>query len=99
MPAPVIRANYETLEKVSGEFQKLHQMNEQMMRMIQQYSQQLLGQGWKGDAARSFEAEMQQKVLPRLHRLCEALQMAATVTKVVSQTMQDAENQASGLFR
>ncbi|MBN1564303.1 MAG: WXG100 family type VII secretion target [Anaerolineae bacterium] len=99
MAANVIQADYDVLEKVGKEFEKLHSLNLNMTRQIRTYSQTLVQDGWKGEAAEQFEQEMESVVLPRLDRYCEALEMAAQVTQMVSSIMQEAEQQACSLFK
>jgi WXG100 family type VII secretion target len=55
--------------------------------------------GWIGRAADAFFDEMNSEVLPATDRLQKVLDQASQVTKQIVQTVRQAEDEASSLFR
>lgn len=97
--AEEVKADYEALEQVAARFDNQSQAVMQMLQQVKSTMDTLLGEGWLGTAAVSFSAEMQGEVVPASQRLIEALADASAATKEIAQTMQQAEDEASGLFR
>ncbi|MER2599644.1 MAG: WXG100 family type VII secretion target [Caldilineales bacterium] len=98
MAAEEIRADYEQLSQVANRFGTQSQQIQQMTQRVQK-SMETLKSGWEGRGSQAFFNEMQGKVLPGVNRLQQALQEAARVTQQISQTVKQAEEEASSPFR
>lgn len=98
MAAEEIRADYEQLSQVANRFSTQSQQIQQMTQKVQK-SMETLKTGWEGRGSQAFFNEMQGKVLPGVNRLQQALQEAARVTQQISQTVKQAEEEASSPFR
>ena len=61
--------------------------------------QALHGAGWIGRGSEAFFAEMQNKVLPGMDRLGQALEEAAGATQKIMAAFQQGEEEAAGMFR
>jgi WXG100 family type VII secretion target len=94
-----IRAAYDELTHVTSQFSNQAQTIQQMLQNIRGSYDPLKDGGWKGLSSRAFFAEMEATVFPATQRLHEALDAASEVTKSIIQTLQDAEEEAAGLFR
>ncbi|MER2512916.1 MAG: WXG100 family type VII secretion target [Nitrosomonas ureae] len=97
MAAEEIRADYEQLSQVANRFSTQSQQVQQMTQKVQK-SMETLKTGWEGRGSQAFFNEMQGKVLPGVNRLQQALQEAARVTQQISQTVKQAEEEASSPF-
>jgi hypothetical protein len=60
---------------------------------------QLKGGDWIGEGARAFYKEMESDVMPSMKRLEQAMAEAAKVTNQIAKLIQQAEDDASRLFR
>ncbi len=94
-----VRADYEQLEQVANQFQAQSQAIQQMLQNVKGSMDPLVGGGWIGRGSDAFYAEMEGEVLPATQRLQAALEEASQATKKITQTMQQAEDNASALFR
>jgi WXG100 family type VII secretion target len=94
-----IEANYEQLEQLAGRFANQGQSIQQMLQSVRNSMSKLENGGWIGRGSEAFFAEMNGEVLPASQRLQQALEEADRVTKSISQTMQQAEEEASSPFR
>lgn len=97
--ADEIRANYEELEQVASRFSGQSQSVEEMLQKVRACMEKLADGGWIGRGADAFFAEMEGEVLPAINRLVSALSDAAQTTGQIAQDMQQAEDEASSLFR
>lgn len=97
--ADEIRADYDTLERLAGQFASQSQAIQQVLRQVKGRVSSLERGGWIGEGAKSFYAEMNDEVLPASQRLQQALEEASRVTRDISQTIQQAEDEASSPFR
>lgn len=97
--ADEIRANYDELEQVASRFNGQSQSVEEMLQKVRGAMEKLADGGWIGRGADAFFAEMEGEVLPAVKRLVEALGNAAQTTGQIAQDMQQAEEEASSLFR
>jgi len=97
--APLIRADYDSLAKISQIFARHGASSHQLHQRIQRQVDTLEGGDWIGKGAKAFYREMGAEVLPSLERLSVALQAADRVTRQISQIMQDADPEAAALFR
>lgn len=94
-----VEANYDQLDQVSSQFANQADAVQQMLQQVRASLSQLENGGWIGDAADAFFAEMNQVVLPATWRLQNALEEGSQATKDISQTFQQAEEDASGPFK
>lgn len=93
-----IQADYEALEQIAQKFASSADEIAQSLKLITDRMQVLQGT-WKGRGSKAFFAEMGDEVLPALGRLHEALIESARTTGQIAQTLNQAEEEASGLFR
>ena len=98
MSAEEIRADYDQLAQVASRFTNQSQQIQQMTQNVQR-SMETLRSGWEGRGSQAFFNEMQGKVLPGVNRLHQALQQAARVTQQISNTVRQAEDEASAPFK
>lgn len=98
MAAEEIRADYDQLVQVVNRFNAQGQQIQQMTQNVQRSMETLRG-GWEGRGSQAFFNEMQGNVLPGVNRLHQALAQAARVTQQISQTVKQAEEEASAPFR
>ena len=94
-----VEANYDQLDQVSSQFANQADAVQQMLQQVRASLSQLENGGWIGDAADAFFAEMNQVVLPATWRLQNALEEGSQATKDISQTFQQAEEEASNPFK
>lgn len=99
MPARRIRADYDSLTKVSQSFGRQATATKQTIQKIQQCVSTLQGGDWIGKGATAFYREMEGEVLPALNRLAAALEAGARLAQQAGQIMHDAEDEAAGIFR
>ncbi|MBI9044775.1 MAG: WXG100 family type VII secretion target [Anaerolineaceae bacterium] len=99
MAGDKIEVNYEELQRSakifqaeSGDIQNLHNR-------LRSQVENLHGGGWIGKGADAFYREMEEVVLPAIKRLHDGLQMGAVWTGKISEAFQQAEDEASGLFK
>jgi|YNPBryBLVA2012_1023415.scaffolds.fasta_scaffold00875_1 WXG100 family type VII secretion target len=94
-----IRANYDELKTVVSRFMAQSQSIEELQQKVRSAMEKLENGGWIGLGADAFFAEMQGVVLPAVDRLIKALADASRTTGEIATTIQNAEQEASGLFR
>jgi WXG100 family type VII secretion target len=97
--ADEIRADYDQLEVVAGNFAKAAQTIEQMQQQVRGSYAKLADKGWIGLGASAFFDEMEGKIMPAQDRLQKALEQASQTTQRISQAVRKAEEEASSLFR
>ena len=98
MAAEEIRADYDQLAQVASRLTNQSQQIQQMTQNVQR-SMETLRTGWEGRGSQAFFNEMQSKVLPGVNRLHQALEQAARVTQQISNTVRQAEDEASAPFK
>lgn len=98
MAGDEVRGDYEKLEQVSRQFGEKSQSTEEMLNKVRQAMESLRG-GFQGLAADAFFQEMESELLPASDRLKNVLNEASNVTKQISETLSQAEQEAAGLFR
>lgn len=96
--ADEIRGDYEQLQHVAQKFASQAQEIQQMSQKIKQGMAKLEG-SWEGRGSDSFFREMTQLVIPGITRLNKALAQAGQATAKIAQTLKQAEEEASNLFR
>jgi WXG100 family type VII secretion target len=96
--ADEIRGDYEQLQQVAQKFNAQAQEIAQMSQKIKQGMSKLEG-SWEGRGSDSFFREMTQLVIPGITRLNKALSQAGQTTAKIAQTLKQAEEDASNLFK
>lgn len=99
MPARRVRADYDSLAKISQSFARQAAATQRTIQKIQQGVGTLQGGDWIGKGATAFYREMEAEVLPTLKRLAAALEAASRLTQQASQVMHQAEEEAAGIFQ
>jgi WXG100 family type VII secretion target len=99
MTARIVRANYDELAKVAGVFDQQAALTESVLEDLCRQLETLRGGDWLGQGANAFYAEMDSQVVPTLGRLSRALGQAADTARQISQSVQEAENQAAVVFK
>jgi WXG100 family type VII secretion target len=93
-----VQSNYEELDHVAQRFARQAELTAQMLQRLKQQSEALRN-SWEGKAADAFSREMGTVLLPGVKRLHQAQVQARTTIQAIKQTMENAENEAAGLFR
>lgn len=99
MSASKIRADHDALKQIAQSFASNAQTIEQTTQSLKSNLDPLRSGDWVGKGADKFYAEMDSSVLPTYKRLSKSLNTASTVTKKISQIMQQAEDDAAALFK
>lgn len=99
MEAPVIQAQYQTLQEISGRFAKQSEQTTSMISQLQDHLRALQDGGWVGRGADGFFQEMGNEVLPATRRLADALSESQAVTLQIIQVLREAEDEAAQPFR
>jgi len=94
-----IQANYDELQQVSSQFNNAGQAIEALEQKIKASYDKLADKGWIGKGAEAFFEEMNSKIFPTEKRLAQALEKAGQVTGQIAQSVKQAEEEASSLFR
>ncbi len=94
-----IQADYQQLEQVAAKFNQQAQAIAQMMQSVKSSMSKLENGGWIGRGSQAFFTEMNNKVVPATQRLHNALSEASRVTKDISNTVKQADEEASSPFR
>src|ERR1044071_7168093 len=94
-----IQANYDELEQISSQFQNQAQAIQQVIQKVRQSYAQLADKGWIGLGANAFFDEMETLIFPSEQRLQDALEHAGEITRNISESVKQAEQNASSLFR
>ena len=97
--ADEIRAHYDELDKVSSQFSNLAQVVQDMQQKVKGSYDKLRDKGWIGMGADAFFQEMETLVFPATDRLGQAFEEASQTTKKISQSVRQAEQEASSLFK
>ncbi|MEZ4726308.1 MAG: WXG100 family type VII secretion target [Caldilineaceae bacterium] len=99
MSGDVVQAQYEQLDAIAQRFGHQAQAMHDLQQSVQRGVQLLRNGGWEGRGADAFFAEMDQKLLPAMQRLSNALTTAQATTLQVKAIVQKAEEEASQPFR
>jgi WXG100 family type VII secretion target len=97
--ADEIRAAYDQLDEVANRYANQSQAVEQLLQKVRSSMAPLEDGGWVGRGSDAFFQEMNSEVLPASQRLQDVLAEASQVTRAVAQIIQQAEDEASSLFR
>jgi WXG100 family type VII secretion target len=98
MGADVIQANYEELEAIAARFKNCAEANAELYSGVARGVQALQQGDWQGKGAEAFFAEMNGEIFPALQRLTDALEMAGIVILEIKNIIQQAEEEAAGIF-
>lgn len=99
MSAEIIRVDHQALEQVASKFGDQAQAVAQLLQALQKSYQPLKSGGWIGRGSTAFCAEMENKILPAVRRLAEALAQANRTTNEIRTIMRNADEEASSNFR
>lgn len=94
-----IRADYGELQNVVSRFSAQSEAVASMLQLLAGHMGPLEGGGWIGRGSDAFFSEMNGEVLPATQRLQTAMSEASRTVQMVVQTVQNAESEASGLFK
>lgn len=94
-----VRASYDDLDQMAQRFTKAQEDIQQLLQNVRNSMEPLENGSWIGRGFDSFSREMRGEVLPAVTRLKNALGEAARTTGAISQTMQEADEEASVPFR
>jgi WXG100 family type VII secretion target len=97
--ADQVRADYEQLAQVASQFSNQAEVVQEMLEKIRSSMDKLENDGWVGRGSDAFFSEMQNEVIPATQRLIQVLGEASRATNDISQTMQQADEEASAPFR
>lgn len=99
MGSDLIRVDHEEMAQVASKFEQNAQKTSQTLQELQRPYQSLKDGGWIGQGATAFYAEMDNKLIPSLHRLIQALSQAGQATNEISGVMRSADEEASSNFK
>ncbi len=94
-----VQANYEQLEQAASLFAQQSQQSQELMQTVSRLVGGLQNGGWVGQGAQTFFSEMEELVFPGISRLASGLQDASQATRRISETLQQAEEEAARLFQ
>ncbi len=98
MSNDTVRSDHDELKTIQTTLSSQGDTLESMNQNLQACLDTLQGGDWIGRGANACFAEMNGSVMPSLKRLRQAMAEAARVTGQISQTMQQAEDDASNVF-
>jgi WXG100 family type VII secretion target len=99
MPAKLIRADYESLERVAKTFEQEGAAINSVNKRIKNSLEELQRGGWVGVGANKFYAEMNSSVMPPMNRLYRSLISASKSTTTIITIVQRAEEEWMRIFR
>lgn len=97
--ADLLQADYQQLQQIAQKFSQQAQAIQQMTQKTKSTMDPLKQGAWIGKGSDAFFQEMEGKVLPAVNRLHNALDQACQMTNKISQLLQQAEDEAGGLFK
>lgn len=93
-----IQADYDALSDIASEFDREADLVDTLTRHIGEKVEQLEDGGWIGSGANEFFCEVHDLVFPALQRLSQALCETGLATRMISDMIQSAEEEAACLF-
>lgn len=99
MSAPIVQARYEELEQVAARFAAAAEDQQALQERVNRQVEVLRSGGWQGRGVAAFLREMDGEVGPAQQRLIGALGSASRSTIQILQTVRQAEDDASQLFK
>ncbi|HMQ51345.1 MAG TPA: WXG100 family type VII secretion target [Anaerolineae bacterium] len=94
-----IEVRYDAMEQFAAKFQAQAQSVAAVLQRVGGTMQELQNGGWAGRGSDAFFAEMNGEVLPAVQRLQAAMEDAQQNTRRMAEIVQQAEDEAAGLFR
>ena len=94
-----IKATYDQLNDVANRFNSQSEAIQSMLQRVQGCFSQLEGGGWMGEGATAFFDEMNSEIFPACQRLIGMLGEGGACTKAIADRFEQAEDEASNLFR
>lgn len=98
MNVNTMRANYRALDLIAKQFANGSDSTEIVLNMLRTQVDDLRGGGWLGEAADDFYTEMEDVIFPTFVRLINGLRAVGDATNKVITTIQQGDEEASGLF-
>jgi WXG100 family type VII secretion target len=99
MTAVVTQVQYEQVDQLIGRMEKEAEELRALFASLRASVDTLCDGDWQGLGAKSFESEMELRLLPACNRTSEAWITAARALHTIAQIYHLAEDDASGLFR
>jgi len=96
--AEKIEADYAELQRMDGVFRK---SSDEVDASYNQIKNQVdvLRQTWTGRGADAFFQEMDRELMPALRKLSNAMEQGGSTTIAIANIVEQAEDDASGLFK
>ncbi len=94
-----IRADYNQLGATAARFSNNGRTVQDMLKNVRAHMDVLENGSWIGRGSDAFFREMNAEVLPAVQRLIQAMDEANRATNQISQTVHQAEEEASAPFR
>jgi WXG100 family type VII secretion target len=92
-----VRVDYQELDDIIGQFDKLEQQLQDTFDDVRRTMDRLYD-GWKGKAADAFFDEMDADVMPRFRRTTEAMGASSHTLRLIVNIMADAEQRSRAYF-
>ncbi|HAJ38608.1 MAG TPA: hypothetical protein DCL15_23320 [Chloroflexi bacterium] len=99
MSTPIVQAQYEQLEQIAARFAAAAEQQQALQERVNRQVEVLRSGGWQGRGVAAFLSEMDGEVRPAQQRLTVALNSASRSTLLMLQTVKQAEENASLIFR
>lgn len=96
--AEKVQAQYDELNGIVSTLNQQAQATEGVYNTIKGPYEDLVPDGWKGKGADQFKQEMDQRVIPMLNKMRDALSQAASATKQMAETFKQAEEEGNKLI-
>ncbi len=94
----VIRCNYDELEKLAGTFDMQAEQTQRLIQQVKSCVEALQCGGWDGMGAYAFYNEMDCDIFPALGKLVNALQESGDLTRKISTSFRQKEEEAGHVF-
>ena len=94
----VIRCNYDELEKLAGSFDTQAEQTQRLVQQVKSCVEALQCGGWDGMGAYAFYNEMDCDIFPALGKLVNALQESGELTRKISASFRQKEEEAGHVF-
>jgi WXG100 family type VII secretion target len=95
LSADKVQVDYEELDSVAARFTRLASDADMLRLTVRRHVAALEEEGWQGQGATDFYAEMEEVILPAMGRLTEALEEAGNASQRIQPRMRAAEEAAS----
>lgn len=99
MSVDIIQTQYDRLAAVAQRYAQQAEAVAVLQQQVERSAQALRQRGWEGRGAAAFGAEMDNVVLPVMHRLHAAFIQAQTVTLKIAEVIRQAEEEAAEPFK